>query len=84
MDDEALLAGLATGDGDVGLAFVRRFQRQVYGVALAVVGDPTQAEDVAQQAFERAWRRAGTFDDTLGQSAAGFRNQAVPPGTAEA
>jgi RNA polymerase sigma factor (sigma-70 family) len=66
MDDEALLAGLATGDGDVGLAFVRRFQRQVYGVALAVVGDPTQAEDVAQQAFERAWRRAGTFDATRG------------------
>jgi RNA polymerase sigma factor (sigma-70 family) len=66
MDDEALLAGLATGDGDVGLAFVRRFQRQVYGVALAVIGDPTQAEDVAQQAFEKAWRRAGTFDARRG------------------
>ncbi|HUJ64445.1 MAG TPA: sigma-70 family RNA polymerase sigma factor [Acidimicrobiales bacterium] len=66
MDDETLLAGLATGDGDVGLAFVRRFQRQVYGVALAVVGDPTQAEDVAQQAFERAWRRAGMFDASRG------------------
>jgi RNA polymerase sigma factor (sigma-70 family) len=62
MNDEALLAGLAAGEPDVGLAFVRRFQRQVFGVALAVVGDPTQAEDVAQQAFDRAWRRANTFD----------------------
>ena len=66
MDDEALLAGLAAGDADVGLAFVRRFQRQVFGVALAVVGDPAQAEDVAQQAFERAWRKGHTFDAKRG------------------
>jgi len=46
----------------VGLAFVRRFQRHVFGVALAVVGDPGLAEDVAQQTFERAWRRASSFD----------------------
>jgi RNA polymerase sigma factor (sigma-70 family) len=62
MTDGALLAGLATGGPDVGLAFVRRFQRQVFGVALAVVGDPGLAEDVAQQTFERAWRRASSFD----------------------
>jgi RNA polymerase sigma factor (sigma-70 family) len=62
MADDALLAGLATGGPEVGLAFVRRFQRHVYGVALAVVGDPGLAEDVAQQTFERAWRRASSFD----------------------
>ena len=64
--DDALLEGLATGDTAVGLAFVRRFQRQVFGVALAVVGDSFLAEDVAQQAFERAWRRAHTFDASRG------------------
>jgi RNA polymerase sigma factor (sigma-70 family) len=66
MTDEALLAGLAAGGPEVGLAFVRRFQRQVFGVALAVVGDPGLAEDVAQQTFERAWRRAASFDASRG------------------
>lgn len=66
MTDDALLAGLSTGGADVGLAFVRRFQRQVFGVALAVVGDPALAEDVAQQAFIRAWRAAPAFDPRRG------------------
>jgi RNA polymerase sigma factor (sigma-70 family) len=66
MTDDALLAGLGAGGPDVGLAFVRRFQRHVFGVALAVVGDPGLAEDVAQQTFERAWRRASSFDSSRG------------------
>jgi RNA polymerase sigma factor (sigma-70 family) len=66
MADDALLAGLAAGGPEVGLAFVRRFQRHVFGVALAVVGDPHLAEDVAQQTFERAWRRAASFDPARG------------------
>lgn len=66
MADDALLAGLSSGGPEVGLAFVRRFQRQIYGVALAVVGDPTLAEDVAQQAFIRAWKAAPAFDARRG------------------
>jgi RNA polymerase sigma factor (sigma-70 family) len=66
MEDDALLAGLGAGGHEVGLAFVRRFQRHVFGVALAVVGDPGLAEDVAQQTFERAWRRADRFDASRG------------------
>jgi RNA polymerase sigma-70 factor (ECF subfamily) len=62
MTDDALLAGLAAGGPEVGLAFVRRFQRHVFGVALAVLGDRSLAEDVAQQTFERAWKRAASFD----------------------
>jgi RNA polymerase sigma factor (sigma-70 family) len=66
MADDALLEGLAAGGPEVGLVFVRRFQRHVFGVALAVVGDPHLAEDVAQQTFERAWRRAASFDASRG------------------
>lgn len=66
MTDDALLAGLSAGGPEVGLAFVRRFQRQVFGVALAVLGDPALAEDVAQQAFIRAWRAAPAFDPRRG------------------
>ncbi len=61
-----LLAGLATGDPQLALAFVRRFQRTVFGVALAVVGDVGLAEDIAQQAFERAWKYAGVYDPRRG------------------
>jgi RNA polymerase sigma factor (sigma-70 family) len=64
--DDLLLAGLATGDADLSAAFVRRFQQKVFGVALAVLGDVRQAEDVAQQAFERAWRHAAVFDPRRG------------------
>lgn len=64
--DEALLSGLATGDPEFVVAFVRRFQRMVFGVALAVLGDPQLAEDVAQQTFERAWRHAQVFDSRRG------------------
>ena len=60
--DEALIAGLAMRDADAALAFVRRFQRRVYGCALAIVGDAGRAEDVAQEAFVRAWRHAAIFD----------------------
>src|ERR1700760_959779 len=64
--DEGLLAGLGAGDAELAVAFVRRFQRIVFGVALAVIGDPTTAEDVAQQAFEQAWRHASTYDSRRG------------------
>ncbi len=64
--DEALLSGLATGDPEIAVAFVRRFQRTVFGVAVAVVGDQQLAEDVAQQTFERAWRHAQVYDSRRG------------------
>lgn len=61
-DDAALLAGLALDDEGAALAFVRRFQAAVYGMAVAVTRDPVLAEDVSQEAFLRAWRAAGTYD----------------------
>jgi RNA polymerase sigma-70 factor (ECF subfamily) len=60
--DESLLAGVATGDQDAVTALVRRYQRRVYGLARAVLGDPSAAEDVAQEAFVRMWRHAEAFD----------------------
>jgi RNA polymerase sigma factor (sigma-70 family) len=66
LPDETLLAGLGAGDADLAVAFVRRFQRVVYGVALTVTRDPITAEDVAQQAFEQAWRHAQVYDSRRG------------------
>jgi RNA polymerase sigma factor (sigma-70 family) len=66
LPDETLLAGLGTGDAEIAVAFVRRFQRTVFGVAVAVLGDQRLAEDVAQQTFERAWRHAQVYDSRRG------------------
>lgn len=64
--DEALLAGLAAGDRDASAEFVRRFQRRAFGLARTIVDDSATAEDVAQQAFVRAWRYAGSYDARRG------------------
>jgi RNA polymerase sigma-70 factor (ECF subfamily) len=68
--DEALFAGYAAGDPDAAATFVRRFQGQVYGLALALVVVPADAEDIAQEAFVRAWRYAAGFDERRGSVAA--------------
>ena len=66
VSDDALIAGLATGDQDAASAFVRRFQRRVFGLARTIVSDDRAAEDIAQEAFVRAWRHAGAFDPRRG------------------
>jgi RNA polymerase sigma-70 factor (ECF subfamily) len=62
LSDEALLAGMAVGDERAGVAFVRRYQRRVYGLAFSIVGDAVLAQDVAQEAFLRVWKHALVFD----------------------
>jgi RNA polymerase sigma factor (sigma-70 family) len=64
--DDALLAGYGTGDPQAAAAFIRRHQARVYGLAQSIVVDPALAEDVAQEAFTRAWRHAATYDALRG------------------
>jgi len=67
--DEALLAGLASGDAGAATAFVRRFQARVFGLAQTMVGDRGAAEEIAQETFLRAWRHATAYDPRRGQVA---------------
>jgi RNA polymerase sigma factor (sigma-70 family) len=69
LSDEALLTGLALGDPDLEVAFIRRFQRRVYGLAISLVSDSPLAEDIAQEALLRAWRHAPSFDARRGSVA---------------
>jgi RNA polymerase sigma factor (sigma-70 family) len=68
--DEALVAGFTTGDGDVARVFVQRFQDRVYGLALAITRDRLAAQEVAQDAFLRAWRYGASYDPRRGSVAA--------------
>ena len=64
MDDSTLLAALAD---DLDLAFeglVSARQDRVYSIALRILGDPTDAEDAAQDAFIRAYRSLTGWEAT--------------------
>jgi RNA polymerase sigma-70 factor (ECF subfamily) len=50
-----------TGDQEAFGALVGRHQRYVYNLALRVVGNPQEAEDLAQEAFLRAWVAIANF-----------------------
>lgn len=61
------MAGLASGDAEAATTFVRRFQSRIYGLALTITRDSGLAEEIAQEAFVRAWRRADSFDARRGR-----------------
>jgi RNA polymerase sigma factor (sigma-70 family) len=65
--DESLIAGMASGDAAAVTTLVRRYQARVYGLALRFTEDSGLAEEVAQDAFLRAWRYATTYDAQRGR-----------------
>jgi RNA polymerase sigma-70 factor (ECF subfamily) len=70
MDTAALLLAVARGDER---AFERLYDLlapRVYGLVRQVVRDPSQAEEVAQEAFVEVWRTAARFDPARGSAAA--------------
>ena len=44
-------------DADLFEAFVRRYQDMVFATAVRLLGNPTEAEDIAQTVFMRAFQR---------------------------
>jgi RNA polymerase sigma-70 factor (ECF subfamily) len=64
--DVALVSALSLGDETAATAFVRRFQGPVFGMAISITRDRALAEDVAQEAFVRAWRAAASYDQRRG------------------
>ncbi len=67
--DEALLAGMAVGEQAAAVAFVRRYQRRVFGLAYSMTSDAGVSEDVAQEAMIRVWKHAPVFDPRRGSVA---------------
>ncbi len=61
-DEERLLARATAGDEAALAALVRRHQGRVFSIAFHVLGDPAQAEEVAQDVFLRLFRRLGRID----------------------
>ena len=49
-------------DADRFEAFVRKYQDMVFGTAVRLLGDPTEAEDVSQTVFLKAFERFQALD----------------------
>jgi RNA polymerase sigma-70 factor, ECF subfamily len=61
-DEADLLARARKGDTAAFGALVRLHQKRVYAAALHVTGNHSDADDVTQEAFVRAYRGLATFD----------------------
>ena len=61
-DETFLLARARQGDLPAFEEIVRRYQRRVYGVALRIVRSHAVADDIAQEAFLKAWQSLDRFE----------------------
>lgn len=80
-DDSTLLARIAQGDETAMEAIFKRYSGPVYSVALRVLHDTGQAEDVMQEIFLQLWRKPEAFVHGRGSLGAWLvvvaRNRAV-------
>lgn len=57
-----LVAQVLDGSADAFRLLVERYQRPILSLIARMVGDPSLAEDLAQEVFVKAYRKLGTFD----------------------
>ncbi|HTE55345.1 MAG TPA: sigma-70 family RNA polymerase sigma factor [Kofleriaceae bacterium] len=61
-DDAQLIASAVRGDRQAFADLVRKYQRRVFGIALHITGNRSDADDVAQDSFVKAYRHLADFD----------------------
>jgi RNA polymerase sigma-70 factor (ECF subfamily) len=60
--DEIVIARARRGDRDAFRMLVERHARPVFRLAFRMTGNETDADDVLQETFLRAWKQMGKFD----------------------
>jgi RNA polymerase sigma-70 factor, ECF subfamily len=61
MDEAALIQRVRDGEHDLFYELIRPYERRVYSAALAILRNPADAEDVAQEAMLKAFRHIRQF-----------------------
>jgi RNA polymerase sigma-70 factor (ECF subfamily) len=64
--DDVLLDLISEGDEAALARLYRSKSRMVYSLALNIVKDPSDAEEVTEEVFYRIWKSAGEFDRARG------------------
>ena len=62
-NDDETVARARSGDTDAFRTLVERHSRLVFGVAYRITGNESDADDVVQETFLRAYRRLDQFED---------------------
>ena len=62
--DKALMAAIAHGNEEALRELIEKHQGAVYGTIAKMLGDPVEAQDLAQQVFVRVYRAAGNYRAT--------------------
>ncbi len=61
LDDAALIGQIARSDRAAFDELYERYNRLVFGIALAILGERPSAEEVTLDVFMRVWQKAGTY-----------------------
>jgi RNA polymerase sigma-70 factor, ECF subfamily len=72
VSDIALIEAAARGESPALMKLYDRYNRLAFGLAYRIVGNPSLAEEVVQDAFLQAWNKAGTFDPDRGANVRGW------------
>ena len=68
--DQTAMGRMAGGDAAALAEFYDRHARPVYSLALRILQDAAEAEDIVQEVFAQAWRQASKYDARRGAPAA--------------
>jgi len=61
LDEAEMIAAILAGDSDLYHQLIQPYELSVYRMALSLVKNETEAEDVAQEAFLKAFRNLANF-----------------------